>query len=175
MFVAHHITLDVGFRPAQARLANLVCGRGLNGASQAAYEAGLAGVIRVGPFGEVPGASKLVQVRFLDPVCHAEALTVGLRWEATGLTGGLFPVLDADISLVPEGEQKTRLALAGAYRPPLGSFGAGLDRAILNRVAAATIRTLLRSVANALARSEAAETGDMNGQSRPADLALVKP
>jgi hypothetical protein len=122
MFVAHHITLDVGFRPAQARLANLVCGRGLNGASQAAYEAGLASVIRVGPFGEVPGASKLVQVRFLDPVCHAEALTVGLRWEATGLTGGLFPVLDADISLVPEGEQKTRLALAGAYRPPAWQF-----------------------------------------------------
>jgi hypothetical protein len=175
MFVTHDITLGVGFRPAQARLMNLVHRTGLNGASQAAYEAGLASLIRVGPFGEVPGASKLVRVRFLDPVYHAEAMTVGLRWEANGITGGLFPVLDADISLVPDGEQKTRLALAGAYRPPAGRIGAGLDRAILNRVAAATIRALLRSLADALASPEAAAGNrDSNGQqSRLADLAPV--
>lgn len=107
MFVSHDMTLGVGFRSAQARLVNLVHGCGLHGASQAAYEAGLASVIRVGPFGEVPGASKLVHIRFLDPVYHAEAITVGLRWEATGLTGVLFPVLDADISLRPEGDQTT--------------------------------------------------------------------
>src|SRR5215470_4476255 len=140
MFVTHDITLGVGFGVAQARLANLVHGSWLSGASQAAYKAGLARAIRVGPFGDMPGASKLVQVRFLDPVYHPEAMTVGLRWEATGPAGGLFPVLDADISLAREGEQKTRLALIGAYRPPLGHFGAGLDRAILNRVATATIR-----------------------------------
>jgi hypothetical protein len=177
MFVTHGITLGVGSRPAQARLAKLVHGNGLNGASQAAYQAGLANMIRVGPFGDVPGASKLVRVRFLDPAYHAEAMTVGLRWEATGRTGGLFPVLDADISLAPEGEQKTRLALTGSYRPPLGRFGAGLDRAILNRVAAATIRALLRNIADALASPQAVEeTRDTNGQqSRPADLAPVGP
>jgi hypothetical protein len=177
MFVTHGIILDVGFGAAQARLANLVHGSGLSGVSKAAYQAGLASVIRVGPFGEAPGVSKLVRVRFLNPVYRAEAMTVGLRWEATGLTGGLFPVLDADISLAPDGEQKTRLALVGAYRPPLGRFGAGLDRAILNRAAAATIRALLRNVADALA-SPKAETrnGDRNDQRpRLADLAPVGP
>jgi hypothetical protein len=165
MFAAHDIMLDVGFGAAQVRLAILVQGGGLSGASQAAYEAGLASVIRVGPFGEVQGVSKLVRVRFLDPVYHAETMTVALRWEATGITGGLFPVLDADISLTPAGARMTRLAMVGAYRPPLGRLGAGLDRAILNRVATATIRSLLRTVADALASPEtAAEKPDRNGQ-----------
>jgi hypothetical protein len=97
--------------------------------------AGVSARSRVGPFGEVPGASKLVQVRFLEPVYQTESVTVGLRWEAIGLSGGLFPVLDADISLARDGEQMTRLALVGAYRPPFGRLGAGLDGAILNRVA----------------------------------------
>ena len=76
---------------------------------------------------------------------------MGLRWEATGITGVLFPVLDADISLSPAGEEATRLALVGAYRPPLDGVGATLDKVILNRVATATIATLLEHVATALA------------------------
>jgi hypothetical protein len=175
MFVAHDIILGVSFGAARARLANLVHGNQLSGASQAAYEAGLATAIRVGPFGEVPGVSKLVRVRFLDPVYRAEAMTVGLRWEATGITGGLFPVLDADISLTPAGEQTARLAMAGAYRPPLGRFGAGLDRAILNRVATATIRSLLRSVADALASPEAAAETLTGTASSPAPRPVNEP
>jgi hypothetical protein len=45
---------------------------------------------------------------------------------------------------------RTRLSLAGTYRPPLGRQGVGLDKAILHRVAAATIRALLTDVASAL-------------------------
>ena len=53
---------------------------------------------------------------------------------------------------VQRGPQAARLALAGAYRPPLGRLGASLDRAILHTVAAATMRCLLHSVAEALVR-----------------------
>ncbi len=52
---------------------------------------------------------------------------MALRWEATSLSGALSPVLDADISLIPAGSQETRLALAGAYRPPLDGVGTTLD------------------------------------------------
>lgn len=150
MFVAHALVIEVGFGAARARLAHLVYGGGLSGSSETAYQDGLAALIRVGPFGDLPGASKLVQVSFLDPVYRPEAMTVGLRWEATGSTVGLFPVLDADIGLAPAGEQKTRLALVGTYRPPLGRFGAGLDRVLLNQVATSTVSALLREVADAL-------------------------
>ena len=39
------------------------------------------------------------------------------------------------------------LTVAGAYRPPLGALGEALDRVILHRVAAATIRGFAARVA----------------------------
>jgi len=58
--------------------------------------------------------------------------------------------LDANISISPAADDAAQLALAGSYRPPLGRLGAGLDRTIMHRVAAATMRCLLQSVAEAL-------------------------
>jgi hypothetical protein len=159
MFVGDEVVLGLSFRSAPARLANLAHGGSLTSASQEAYADGLAGVIRVGPLGAVPGMSKLVQVRFRDLVTRDATALLALRWEATGPGGGLFPALDADITLTPAGDQATRLTLAGAYRPPLDSLGAGLDKAILHRVATATIRSLLSRVADALADREGAADG----------------
>ena len=39
----------------------------------------------------VPGASRLVRVQVVDPVYRDGAMTLGVRWEAVGVTGGLFP------------------------------------------------------------------------------------
>lgn len=159
MFVGEELLLDVSFRSAQARLVNLTHGGWLSGASEGAYDDGLAGLIRVGPLGDVPGISQLVRVRFRDLVTRDHTAVLTLRWEASGHGGGLFPALDADITLTPAGEQATRLTLAGAYRPPLAALGVGLDRAILHRVATATIRSLLSRVADALAHPESAAEG----------------
>jgi hypothetical protein len=74
-----------------------------------------------------------------------------LRWEATGPGGGLFPVLDADISLSRYGQSQTLLALTGAYRPPLGPVGAALDRIALRRIATATIQRFVKLLADTLA------------------------
>lgn len=148
MFVAQDLTIGIGSRAAQARFANLLHGDWLAETSQAACEGGAGGLLRVGPAG--PVAAKLVQVRFLDPVSRGDVMTVGLRWEAAGAAGALFPVLDANISISPAGGEAARLALAGSYRPPLGHLGAGLDRAIMHKVATATMHCLLQSVAEAL-------------------------
>ena len=66
-------------------------------------------------------------------------------------------MLDADLAISPGGEDGTpaarrsaRLALAGAYRPPLGRLGAGLDQVVLHRAATATMRQLLGSVAETI-------------------------
>jgi hypothetical protein len=117
MFVADELMLELSVGAARARLVNLARGGGLSAASEAAYQDGLAAVIRVGPFGDVPGASKVVRVRFLGPVYGDDAMRLALRWEATGVTSGLFPLLDADISLTPADEQTTRLPLGSTRRP----------------------------------------------------------
>jgi hypothetical protein len=160
MFIARELLIAAGCGLAQSRLARIAGAGGLTGVSQAAYEDGLIHLVRVGPFGDTLGVSKLVAVRVLDPVHREDTMTIALRWEATGATGGLFPVLDADISLSPAGEHSTRLALSGSYRPPLGRIGAALDKAMLNRVAAATIDALLRSVAGAVTSPAAAYPAD---------------
>jgi hypothetical protein len=164
MFIAQELTVDVGLDAAQARFANLLGGDWLAEVSGAAYDGALTGLLRVGPAGLAAG--KLVRVRFLDPIYRDDVMSVGLRWEATGPAGSMFPVLDANITISPTEEQSTtageagtptagqqsaRLALTGAYRPPLGRLGAGLDQMVLHRVATATMRSLLRSVAEAIA------------------------
>ena len=154
MFVAAEVLLDLSFPAAAARLANLARGGSLARASEGAYGDGLIGLVRVGPLGEVPGMSKLVEVHVLDVVTRGESAVLALRWQATGPGGRLFPALDADIWLTPAGEHSARLSLAGVYRPPLGALGAGLDRAVFHRVADATVRSLLARVADVLARPQ---------------------
>ncbi len=150
MFVTEEIEVQIGLSAAQARLMNLVTRGSLSSASRDAYEDGLEHLARVGPLGEIPGVSKLVRISFVDPVYRQEAMTLGLRWEAIGVTGGLFPVFDGDLTLSRIDDGSTRLTLVGSYRPPLGGLGAGLDKVIMGRVAEATIRALLRHVATAL-------------------------
>jgi hypothetical protein len=90
-------------------------------------------------------------VLLLEPVERDDNLTLSLRWEATGVMGRLFPVLDANIVLIPTAPNASQLALAGAYRPPFAALGEGLDRALLHRVASATVRSLLRRIAQTIA------------------------
>jgi len=154
MFVAAEVLLDLSFPATASRFANPARGGSLTRASERAYGDGLTGLVRVGPLGAAPGMSKLVEVHFREVVTRGESAVLALRWEATGPCGRLFPALDADMSLTPAGEHSTRLSLAGVYRPPFAALGAGLDRAILHRVADATVRSLLVRVADVLARPQ---------------------
>ena len=139
MFVGDEVRLEVRFAVARDRLTRLGESGALSGASEDAYGPGLT---RVG----VAGVSKLVRVQVRELSWTGLTAGLALRWEATGPGGGLFPVLDADLKLAPDGEG-TMLTMTGSYRPPLGSLGEALDRAVLRRVAAATIRSFLAQVA----------------------------
>jgi hypothetical protein len=162
MFIGAEIPLEVGFNAAQARLANLAHRGLLRRASENAHSWG-ADQAQVGPPGALLGMSKLVKVQFRQLVTREDSAVWALRWEANGATGALFPVLDADITLTRTGEEATVLAVSGTYRPPLGSLGAGLDRAIMHRVAEATIRAFARQIGAVIvdpaASLEAAHTG----------------
>jgi hypothetical protein len=151
MFTDHAVGLDLGYPVARARFLRLAHADWLDGPSRDAYADGLVGEMRVGPFGGVPGMSKLVRVSLLDPVPRDDLVLVPIRWEATGRMGGLFPVLDANLILGADDTGRAVLRITGSYRPPLDALGEGLDQAVLHRVARATLNSLLHRIAATLA------------------------
>ena len=130
MFVAHDVLLDVSFGVARPRLVTLTSGRALVDASRAAFAEGLASRPGAapgrgpdpepGPGHGLGSGAGLARVRLLPPVERRDSVTIGLRWETSGAIAGLFPVLDADITLAAAGEHSTTLTLSGVYRPPCG-------------------------------------------------------
>lgn len=143
MFVGDEVLLDVSFGVARERLAQLAEGGVLISISEDAHSHLPAGLARVG----TGGLSKLVRVQIRELTWTDRSAGLAIRWEATGPGGGLFPVLDADLRLAPAGDRVTWLSMAGAYRPPLGSLGRALDRTIMRRIATATSRNFMASVA----------------------------
>jgi hypothetical protein len=160
MFVGDEVILDVSFAVARARLAGLTGTDVLRGASEDAYGVGITGLARVGA---APGLYKVAHVHVRELAEKDGHAGLAIRWEVSGPAGGLFPALDADITLVPAADQATLLALAGVYRPPLGPLGIALDHAALQRVAAATIRSFLGRLATGITSpADAAEAPEMH-------------
>jgi hypothetical protein len=160
MFVREEARLPVGFGVACTALASLARGGRLLDASQAAYVDGVTGLARVGPPGTWPDLSKLVIIHIGDMAVTDASARLPLRWEATGPGSGLFPALDADVTVTASGDHAAILTLTGVYRPPLGRLGLVLDRTVLSRVAAATIRDFVSRLAQAI---ESASTQDQHG------------
>ncbi|HLX52033.1 MAG TPA: hypothetical protein VKS82_27215 [Streptosporangiaceae bacterium] len=134
MFIAGEARLEVDFPIATARLEDLARGSSLASVSGAAY-------------GGVPGVSGLVSVSFLDLVVREDSVVLGVRWNAAGPGGALFPALDANIILTADGERATVLRLEGAYR----AFPGELDSVTPDQMATATIRSFVAGLARAIA------------------------
>jgi hypothetical protein len=100
-------------------------------------------------FGEAIRLRRNVMVDIGSPI-HASSKTFfPLRWTASG-HAGLFPALDADIEVAPLGSDRAQLAMSARYVPPLGAVGRTIDRALLSRVAEATLKDFLDRVADAI-------------------------
>lgn len=147
MFVTEETTLGLPLDRVLAQLNCIIVSGGLGEASDHAYGAGVALLTRVGPLGGIRGLAKTVQVRVYGPSPRMTGVAYALRWVATGPAGGLFPALDADLMLARVDARRTRLSVIACYRPPLGTLGVQLDRMLLGRVARATLRSLLDSLA----------------------------
>ncbi len=92
---------------------------------------------------------KQVEIKLGQPVQTAGRTRLPITWRATG-PHRLFPVLDGELEVAPLGPNLTQLGLSASYKPPLGSLGASLDRALLHRVAEATVRDFVNRVAAVL-------------------------
>lgn len=95
------------------------------------------------------GVRKEVAVEVGEPITSGAWTEVPITWQATHITE-LFPVMVGRVEVAPVDLGVTRLTVCGMYQPPLGRLGKMLDDALLNRVAAATVRELAETIAERL-------------------------
>jgi hypothetical protein len=151
MFISAEIRLDIGFNAAQDKLADLVRGGLLGRASGGAYDQWQAGLARVGPRGTMLGMYRIARVRVTEMVSRGDSAQWAMRWEVTGSGGTLVPALDAEVKLIPAGEDTTALAVSGVCRPPFARHAAGLDPAVTHEVAQAMIQAFTGRIATDIA------------------------
>ena len=147
--VGDRVELTIGFHPARTRLRSLAKGRMLPRASEVAYGEGITALVELA--GPAAGLTRLADVCLEDLTETDDCAHVALQWEAIAADGTLFTALLADLMLVPAGDQVTALSLTGAYWPPPGLAGAGLDQAIVRCCATAVIGSFLDLVSCELA------------------------
>jgi hypothetical protein len=100
-----------------------------------------------------PGSAAIAKTVFFaitEPLIRNDGVSYVITWRATGAQG-LFPRLSADLLVASIGESLTNLHLQGTYDPPLGAFGRLVDRALLGRLADATVKGWVDRLAAALA------------------------
>lgn len=110
-------------------------------------EVGFGGDVRV---------ERRVAVEFGTPIRMPSKTVLPIHWSAAGASG-LFPSLDADLEIAPLG-QRTQLAMSARYDPPLGAIGRAIDRAVMFRVAEATLKDFLDRVADAVMQAGSSPT-----------------
>lgn len=135
MFVYYYAYVDRSFSETDAIVSKLLAG--MSDAADIAYRRAEDLLARVHPEGH--RIAKTVRLDVGEPFRRTGETSIPLRWEATG-TPGLFPKMEADLVVEEVGIRLTKVALQGSYDPPLGSLGRALDRALLHRVAEATVK-----------------------------------
>jgi hypothetical protein len=100
-------------------------------------------------FGHDVRIERAVEIELGVPLELTSKTILPLRWTPSGASG-LFPALDADLEIARLEDERTQLAISARYVPPLGALGRVLDRAIMSRVAEATIKDFLDRVAQAI-------------------------
>jgi hypothetical protein len=114
------------------------------GLARSAHHHGDALLAEVG-FGEDARVARQVAIEFGEVVRMPSKTVLPLRWTPVGASG-LFPSLEADLEIAPLRPGTTQLAMSARYVPPLGAVGRAIDRAVLFRVAEATLKDFLDRV-----------------------------
>jgi hypothetical protein len=93
---------------------------------------------------------KEVEIEIGKPYVIPAKTMLPITWRATAAER-VFPQLEADIEIAALGASRTQLSISARYRPPLGPVGRVLDKALLHRVAEATVKDFLDRVGERLA------------------------
>jgi len=93
---------------------------------------------------------KEVEIEIGEPYVIPTKTMLPIAWRATAAER-IFPQLEADIEIAALGAGRTQLSISARYRPPLGPVGRALDKAMLHRVAEATVKDFLDRVGEGIA------------------------
>jgi hypothetical protein len=151
MFIRYYLELQVPFDEVErALLADP--GSWLPGMATEAGEQGERLLVDVGfEVGNDRRVDREVQIDIGGPVSvPSETTTLPIAWKAKHGVGPV-PQLDADIEIATLGATRTQLSMSARYRPPLGTIGRALDKALMHRVAEATVKDFLDRVGERLA------------------------
>jgi hypothetical protein len=87
-----------------------------------------------------------VEISIRKPMRFPSRTVLPMSWTPTS-SERLLPTLDVDLEVAPLGPNRTQLAISAHYRPPFGAVGRAPDRALMRRVAEATVKDFLDRVA----------------------------
>jgi hypothetical protein len=145
MFVRYYVDLAAPFGAVEDRLLDEP-DRWLPGLLEDADDRGARLLADVGfALRDDVRVDKQVDVRIGDVYRMPGKSLIPITWNAAG-GGRLFPALEGDIEIAALGEHRTQLSISARYTPPLGAVGRTLDRALMHRVAEATVKDFLDRV-----------------------------
>ena len=147
MFVRYYVELPIRVDRVEARLMASPA-TWLPGIADQAQGRGRRLLTEVG-LGDRLRVAKRVLLEVGRPTRFPSKLVLPLHWRAEG-GEALFPVLDADLEVAQLTPAITQLSISARYTPPLGAVGSTIDRALLHRVAEATVKDFVDRVAAAL-------------------------
>lgn len=145
MFVQYFGVVERPFTEVDAELADIASG--LDDSADIAYRRGEDLVASIGLGGAA--IAKAVHLDVGGALRGDHTTSVPLAWTATG-TPGLFPKMEADLTITALGSALTQVAFQGRYKPPLGVVGRVMDRALLHRFAELSVKDFVDRVIAAL-------------------------
>jgi hypothetical protein len=148
MFLRCFVELDAPYGEVDAALTS--DGKEwLPALASSAEEDGERRMAQVG-FGKAVRVGRSVVVTVGEPARMQFKTLLPVSWRPAHAEA-LLPAMDAEIEVAPMGRMQTQLAMTASYTPPFGLVGRVADRALLHRVAEATVKDFLDRVAARLA------------------------
>ena len=133
---------DVDGSPLAAERYLRTHGRDLGLLAEAAEGSGQRLLLRLGACPPALRSVGRVRVQLGQPLRAGSTLAVPFHWQTEGARDR-FPLVDGNLDVSPLGHGGSRLALRVAYKPSEHPGGCGLHPAVLERVAASTVRSFL--------------------------------
>ena len=147
LFIYYFAQLHQPFEKVEDRVCRLLSD--LTGWADAAYRDGEEIRARVGPGGKHPVIAKTVTLAVGRPVRTPHQTTIPLSWKATGAPG-LFPQMNADLTVARLGPEMAQLGFSGSYEAPGGQVGQAIDEALLHRIAESSVKGFVDRIADAV-------------------------